>query len=176
MIWRPTAESKIDKLERIQCRAVKWILNEQDHHYNDWEYICRLRDLDLLPLKYVFQSNDLIIFHKIYYNAYFVKLPQHFRSCESIDRTKLRSNIAPPNYYNSQKENIDLSTMRAISLDNKSLKCTLSKTSHVLRKAFFYRAHILWNFLPLEIREVTCSSKFCTLLKQHLWDIVLKPD
>ena len=31
-------------------RADKWILNEQYHHYNDWEYICRLGDLNLLPI------------------------------------------------------------------------------------------------------------------------------
>lgn len=82
VVWRPAAKSKIDKLECIQRRAVKWILNEQHHHYNEWEYTCRLRDLDLLPLKYFFECNDLIIFHKIYNNVYFVKLPLHFRSCD----------------------------------------------------------------------------------------------
>ena len=51
VVWRPTSEVMINKLESIQKRAVKWILNEEDHHYNDIEYICRLRDLNILPFK-----------------------------------------------------------------------------------------------------------------------------
>ena len=105
MVWRPTAESKIERLERIQKRAVKWILDEQDHHYNDWEYTCRLRDLDILPLKYFFELSDLIIFQK---NAYFVRLPEYFRVYDINDRSRLRSYVAPPDYNNSQRETIGL--------------------------------------------------------------------
>ena len=47
-VWRPTTITSNDKVERIQRRAVKWILGEHDHHYNDIEYLSRLRDLDLL--------------------------------------------------------------------------------------------------------------------------------
>ena len=65
VVWRPAAESKIERLERIK-KAVKCILDEQDLHYNDWEYTCRLRDLDILPLKYSFKVKGLIIFLNIY--------------------------------------------------------------------------------------------------------------
>ena len=35
-------------------------------------YTCRLRDLDLLPIKYFFILNDLIIFHKSFHDCYFI--------------------------------------------------------------------------------------------------------
>ena len=40
----------IQKLTTLN--VLKWILNEQYHYYNDWEYTFRLRDL--LPIKYFF--------------------------------------------------------------------------------------------------------------------------
>ena len=71
--------------------------------YNDIEYISRLRDVDLLYLKYFFMLNDLTIFHKIYYkyNYYCVELPSYLRPYEDEDRRRLRSNINPPAYLNS---------------------------------------------------------------------------
>ena len=42
-------------------------------------------------------------------------------------------------------------------------------SSHNLNKSFFYRSHILWNYLPLDIRETMESSVFKLRLKQHLW-------
>ena len=55
------------KVESIQHRAVKWILGEQDHHYNDIEYLTRLRELDLMPmeLKFEYKDGDLLLFHQI---------------------------------------------------------------------------------------------------------------
>ena len=176
VVWRPTSESKMDKLESIQKRAVKWILNEQYHHYNDWEYLCRLRDLSLLPLKYFFVLNDLIIFHKIFNNNYCIKLPPYFRPYNANDRGRLRSIVNPPEYYNTQRSTLDLSSMRAMSYDDKSLKCTLSSVSVSLRNSFFFRGHMLWNHLPLNLREEQLPSKFKALLLPHLWDVVMKPD
>ena len=49
-IWRPTTIQMMLKVESIQKRAVKWILGELDHHYNDHEYLKRLKDLDILPM------------------------------------------------------------------------------------------------------------------------------
>ena len=44
-IWRPISECGILKLERIQKRAVKWILSEVEHSYNNVEYVERLKNL-----------------------------------------------------------------------------------------------------------------------------------
>ena len=88
-----------EKLERIQRRAVKWILSEPDHHYNDIEYLARLRDLDLLPLRYRFMFSDLVLFHKIYNNDSCIKLPSYLQPFTDADRNRLRSNIRPPTYF-----------------------------------------------------------------------------
>ena len=177
VVWRPTSESKINKLESIQRRAVKWILDEQYHHYSDWEYICRLRDLKLLPIKYLFILNDLIIFHKIYsVESYFVKIPPYFRPFNDNDRGRLRSSVNPPDFYNSQISTLDLSSMRAMSHDDKSLKCTLSSVSAKFRNSFFFWGHMLWNHLPLQIREEVFPASFKALLQTHLWDLVIRPD
>ena len=173
VVWRPTTQSKIDRLESIQKRAVKWILNEQYHHYNDWEYTCRLRDLNLLPIEYFFVLNDLIIFQKIYNDNYCIKLPLYFRPYNDNDRGRLRSTVSAPEYYNSQRATLDLASMRAMSHDDKSLKCTLSSVSPSLKRSFFYRGHLLWNHLPLNIREECLPSKFKALLLPHLWDVII---
>ena len=177
VVWRPTSEPKINKLESVQRRAVKWILNEQYHHYSDLEYTCRLRDLKLLPIKYFFILNDLIIFHKIYsVDSYCVSLPSYFRPFNDNDRGRLRSNVNPPDFFNSQRSTLDLSSMRAMSHDDKSLKCTLSSVSVTFRNSFFFRGHMLWNHLPLKIREEVLPSRFKALLQPHLWDLVMRPD
>ena len=177
VVWRPTSEPKINKLESVQRRAVKWILNEQYHHYSDLEYTCRLRDLKLLPIKYFFILNDLIIFHKIYcVDSYCVSLPSYFRPFNDNDTGRLRSNVNPPDFFNSQRSTLDLSSMRAMSHDDKSLKCTLSSVSVTFRNSFFFRRHMLWNHLPLKIREEVLPSRFKALLQPHLWDLVMRPD
>ena len=67
IVWRPTTVILTEKVESIQRRAVKWILEEQDHHYNDFEYLCRLKDLDLMPMEFKFKFTDLVTFHNLYY-------------------------------------------------------------------------------------------------------------
>ena len=176
VVWRPTSDTKINRLESIQKRAVKWILNELEHHYNDWEYTFRLNDLNLLPMKYFFTQNDLIIMHNIYYGLHFIKLPAHFTPFNDSDRSRLRSNINPPEFFNARKETIELSSMRNISHDSKSLKCTLPKISYGIKQNFIYRAHMLWNHIPINIREVTSTKSFKILLTSHLWDLAMKPD
>ena len=47
---------------------------------------------------------------------------------------------------------------------------TSANTRNVgISKSFFYRAHILWNSLPYDIRAVGSPSKFKSRLLAHLW-------
>ena len=157
---------------------MKWILDEEGHHYNDVEYLSRLRDLDLLHLKSFFMLNDLIIFHKIYYkvNDYCVELPSYLQPYVDEDRRRLRSNINPPSYLNGQVSTTDLSNMRAVSQDGKSLKCTIVPKCSQFRCSFFYRTHLIWNYLPVDLRSEQCPIKFKKLLLLHLWADLMKPD
>ena len=174
-VWRPTSDALINKLEKIQKRAVKWILSEQDLHYNDLEYANKLRDLDLLPLKYRFMLSDLLLFYDIYNNKSCVKLPECYKPITNEDKSRLRRTIKPPDYLGGN-ETFNLENMRKNKNDDLSLKCVSDAHSSILRKSFFFRGHMLWNHLPLNIREERSPSKFKAVLILHLWEVVMKPD
>ena len=55
-LWRPQLIKDIQKLERIQRRATKYILNNYDLSYKQ-----RLEQLHLLPLMYTYELNDLML-------------------------------------------------------------------------------------------------------------------
>ena len=172
-IWRPTTSTYIDKLERIQRRAVKWILSEPDHHYNDVEYTKRLKDLDLLPLYYRFMFLDLVIFYKIFHNDMCVKLPHYYKHVTDDDRNRLRNVVKPPNYYMKSKT-INLENLRKIKNDNLSVKCILEVQKPVLKNIFFFRTTQFWNRVPINIRSAKSLAMFETLLKGHFWELAME--
>ena len=176
-IWRPTSEHMIAKVEALQKRAVKWIIGEQDHHYNDHEYIKKLKDLDILPMEYKFAFTDLVHFFKIYHGLSVVKLPSYLTPVTAAQRVRLRSNIRPPAHISNDEHRIpDFSSMRSNRLDSSSLRCVLENQTPVLKKSFFFRSHLLWNGLPIEMRNCTDINEFKVKLKSHFWEIILDPD
>ena len=173
-IWRPCTEELIRKLENIQRRGVKWILSEHGHHYNDLEYLKRLKDLDMFPLREKFDYSDLVLFQKIYYGNSVITLPNYLHAITHEDRSRLRSNICPPQYY-SQFSTIDLGTMRSNRYDNLSLKCSIEPKVAAFKRSYFFRTHLLWNELPVKLREIKEITKFEKDLKYYLWDVLLHP-
>ena len=59
-VWRPHLMKDILNLERIQCRATKYILNDYTSCYKD-----RLINLRLLPLMYIFEQDILFAIKSI---------------------------------------------------------------------------------------------------------------
>ena len=55
VIWRPNLIKDITLIEQIQRRATKFILNDYSSDYFD-----RLKQLNLLPLMYTFELNELV--------------------------------------------------------------------------------------------------------------------
>ena len=176
-IWRPTTIQMMLKVESIQKRAVKWILGELDHHYNDHEYLKRLKDLDILPMELKFALTDLVQFFKIYHGTSVVKLPNYLVQVSSNDRCRLRSNIRPPAQYSQSEESgiPDLALMRNNRYDSTSLKCVLETQTMALKRSFFFRTHLMWNDLPPELRTVSDINQFRSKLKSHMWDVILDP-
>ena len=175
-IWRPIAKSSIDNFESVQKRAVKYILNEDDIDYTANEYLQRLKELNLLPMEFYFMHNDLLVFHKICKDLLCVKLPFYFRNCDEHDRSTLRDNVHPPSFFDRRKSSVDLSSLRSQNFDDQSLICDIPITSKAYRESFFFRAHLLWNHLPVDIRSIDCPIKFREALDSHLWDLAMKPD
>ena len=175
VIWRPTSIDLVQKVESIQRRAVKWILSEHNHHYNELEYLRRLHNLDLLPMGYKFDYTDILLFYKIYYNKSVIKLPSYLTPIDDNDRSRFRTTIKPPDYY-TRMQTLNMSAMRNDRLDILSLKCNIEAKSPALKNNFFYRTHLLWNRLPKEIRELDNICDFQKKLKHHMWDVILDPD
>ena len=178
VVWRPTTITASDKVESIQRRAVKWILGEYDHHYNDLEYLSRLRDLDLLPMESKFDYTDLVMFHNIYHNRSTVEMPSYITPITTNDRGRLRANIRQPDRLNQPESSVlsSLSQRRINRHDTFSLKSTVEAKSRAFRGSFFFRTHTKWNDLPSGLKGETESKVFQSMLKAHLWDILLHPD
>ena len=177
IVWRPTTCLMNDKVESVQRKAVKWILGEQDHHYNDFEYQSRLKSLELMPMESKFLFTDLIIFHNIYYDQSVIKLPQYLTPLTDDDRNRLRPNIRPPVRLGAEAPGLpDMNQRRINRHDSLSLKCTIEANDHSFKNSFFFRTFSEWNDLPTELKGDTDPGVFRTNLKKHLWDLMIDPD
>ena len=65
VVWSPHTKRNVNNLEQIQHRATRFILGRD---YSEYE---RLSKLNLLPLKYRREINDLVFFFKCFKNIYF---------------------------------------------------------------------------------------------------------
>ena len=152
-IWRPSGKTMIDKFESLQKRCIKWILSEEYTRYFTYSaYVKKCRQVDLLPLAIKFNINDLILFHKIFYNI----LPFSFPSY-----------LVP---YNGH------SRLRSCHLDNLSLVCTLQSDSlnmKCLKKSFYFRTYLEWNALPLDLRQIDNPACFKSEIMKYYWKVIM---
>ena len=70
--------NQMSKFDAIQNKAVKWINGEQFTHYADPEYLPKLKELSILPIKLKSALNDIILFYKIINYLVPINLPEHF--------------------------------------------------------------------------------------------------
>ena len=152
-IWRPMTPTQLHKFERIQKRAVKWIFNESYCRYSERSYFDKLKFLNVLPIDYKFQLNDMVMFHKIFYDSSVVKMPTFLIT--QNDDTDGR-------YFQRQTRNYN-------NDDRLKFKCTITPRVNAFKDCFFYRSHCFWNSLPLELREVESPDCFKSKLEEHLW-------
>ena len=154
VIWRPTSATLLDKLEAIQKRGIKWILNEENISYSSAEvYFRKCKEVNILPLTQRFVLTDLVLLHKVINGLVPLTLPSYLNLFSGESRLR---------FCNLDK----LSLVSAIIPATKATKAT---TSNTFASSFFYRSHLLWNELPFEIRSIQCPIKFKRILKSHLW-------
>ncbi len=154
-VWRPIHKTMLDKLESLQKRCIKWILSEECYSYGCSEvYMRKCCQVRILPLAKHFDYNDLILLFKIIHDLVPLKLPYYLKLYEGnsrlrtchLDRLSLVSSIRP-------KSNIITDTNK----------------NSPLYKSFYYRVHLLWNLLPLDIRESESLPTFRSKLLKYLW-------
>ena len=150
-IWRPTSENGLNKFEKIQKRAVKFILNEQYASYSDTEYKEKLYELKLLPMSLKFLYTDLSLLHKIVYSHIPLQLPPYLHMYNRL------SDFTRTTRFQSERDDLHI-------------VCTERARLESFEQSFFYRTHLAWNLLPLSLREVRNPSLFSTKLKNHMLD------
>ena len=104
VVWQPHSKTVLNKLESIQKRGFKWILNDittpsfscTSFHY----HTCK--KLNILPLNFRFKLKDLTFFHSIFYKNSVVKFPSYLsyfqgsrlRNCH-LDNLCVCSSVQP---------------------------------------------------------------------------------
>ena len=166
-IWRPSTLTSKNKLESIQRKAVKWILNKvglSRTHTSKTDYYKWCKELNLLSIDLRLEFNDLKIMYKILTGRSVVKLPSYIKwytgsglRSSHLDNYSLVSDITPriilnPNYdYNDDNS-------------NQPAHCFSKFTNN-----FFYRTLIAWNKLPLETRKAENYQDYKKGLEKYLW-------
>ena len=105
-------------------------------------------------MKSRFVLSDIVMLHKIIHNLVPTSLPSYLRFFSGksrlrfchLDRLSLVSDLLP-----------------------NTTACS-TRTSNAFANSFFYRTHLLWNNLPLNIREVERPDRFKKLLRNHLFE------
>ena len=158
-IWKPSSESAINKLETLQKRAIKWI-NHGENYFNFPSYTANpalyyidCKQLQILPIKFRFQLHDLIMLHSIVYGISCCKLPSY------------SSFFGGNNLRSSHLDYLCLvSSIKPNSINNMN-----TESNSGFFNAYFYRSHILWNRLPLSIRQISSTNKFRNDLIRFIW-------
>ena len=88
-IWAPKLQNEIDKFEKVQKRAIKWILRQEYYSYsNIATYYSKCKETDLLPLSKHFELNDLLFFHKIINQQIDIPLPPYIHRYNGQSRLR----------------------------------------------------------------------------------------
>ena len=126
--------------------------------YNSYvTYLQKCRQVRLLPLVKRFDFNDFVLFYKVIHNILPLQLPYYLKFYEGTSR------------------------LRSCHLDHLSIVSSLHPKTNVisntnkncaLNKSFFYRVHLQWNKLPIEIRNIENLSKFKVEILKYLWDLI----
>ena len=94
------------------------------------------------------------MFNKIFYNFSAVTLPHFLKT--------LSNNPINNTYFQRQTRTYN-------DNDRLKIKSTITPRVNAFQNSFFYRSHIFWNSIPLEIRSVENTELFKIKLEQHLW-------
>ena len=148
-IWRPSTKTALDKFEAVQKRAVKWIFKEDWEKYTQDLYRSKLYQLELLPIDHRFQYGDLKLFFRVINNDVCIKLADYLEL------------VGPEEYMPGETR------LRQTHKDPLYFKCTIDARVWTFKHSFFYRAHLLWNKLPLSLRLIQEKIEFDKSLKEY---------
>lgn len=151
-VWSPVTKSSLQYFEKLQKRAIKWILDEEDSSYDTATYISKLKNCRILPMEKKFLYNDLKLFHKIFNGISPISFPPFIQKYDPATHSKRSTR------QQSQK-----------TLSN--VVCTERPKVNAFSQSYFYRSHLEWNKLPTELRDINEHDTFAVKLMEYLWEI-----
>ena len=118
-------------------------------------YLTHCKQQDIIPVKHRFFFHDVIRLHSIIYNYSCNKLPYYLTY---FNGSRLRSS-----HYDE---------LCLVSSINPKVPVNLTSSNSIsgFQNSYFYRSHLLWNRLPLELRQIKSMSVFRSKLLQYIWD------
>ena len=156
-IWRPTEitnKTLVEKFENFQKKCIKWILCEEEYSYHSHKtYIRKCQQANVLPLLYIFKTNDMVMFHQIVYGLIPLSMPDYLTLYDGTSGLRI-THLDQLSYVSNIQHN-------TTSINN-------------LNKSFFFRSHTIWNSLPIDIRKEKNPEKFKTELENHFWELALQ--
>ena len=154
VLWRPVTKTQISKLEGLQKRAIKWILQEEFLSYSRTTYIQKCRQLKIMPIEDRFDFLDLVFFFKIVKQHIPVNLPSYLQRFQGQSRLR----------------NCHLDHFCFVS------SITPRNISNAFARNFFFRTHTKWNHIPLDIRLLESITEFKCKLSTFLWNKIVQED
>ena len=175
-VWWPGNKTSRAKLESIQRKAVRWILNMPiyNNSLSSADYFKLCKQLDLLSLELRAELKDLKMLYDIINNISPIELPSYISWFRGASRTlrsthmdsySLVSNIQPRISIRYNGSNADRVTQSSGVDPPDQTASSFGKFSN----SYFYRVLQSWNRLPLEIRKAENRNMFLKSLEKHLW-------
>ena len=162
VIWRPSSYTTINRFKSLQKRAIKCINQDINNSYSSNEklYHIHCKQLNILPIQFHFVYHDLKLFHLIVHNFSCIKLPAYMHFFRGGSRLRFA--------------NLDhLSIVSDIVTRGQRVDATSKRG---FNKSYFYRTHLMWNRLPLSLREIIRPSIFKAKLIEYIWnEYISKP-
>ncbi|KAK3098631.1 hypothetical protein FSP39_021388 [Pinctada imbricata] len=156
-IWNPYLKGDIDKLEKIQNRAIRFI--KKDYKSRNPGAITSMRnDLELDTLEERRTSLRLILMYKVV-EGLVPSLPPH----SFLKYAKTKRQIKPKQYQDHQTTNL---VYKHVCNNSRGLVIPSSRTSQY-QHSFFADTCIHWNHLPDSVVRAKTVGEFKTALQEH---------
>ena len=156
VVWDPYSITNIDRLERIQHRAARFITGD----YNSRKTGCiteMLRSLKLQPLQVRRKQLRLILLYKIA-NGLVTAIPSHLYLTP-----KKKGRLIRPRKLDGSTSSSSNPIANSIAVNSKCFKASWCNTDQ-LKNSFFNRTIIDWNHLNENLVQADSVERFRTLL------------
>ena len=110
------------------------------------------KELNMLPIRLKFVHNALTVFYKIVNKLLDVSMPEYIHKVH-------------PQVLRFTRTNANTIHCR----DTSSYSCAILPNCNAFRNSFFYRTMLLWNVLPIDIRNIDKISSFKRELTKYMW-------